>query len=110
VCYCVTDCATVCAQRVWRGYLARALAVDIRAEMSRFIGLMRAEEGEHDEEEYWKTHGAARLHRGAREFFNDTFVAKKQYAAAAGGGAGAGLDSDSEGGDGEDEGEGEEEF
>ncbi|CAM9235500.1 unnamed protein product, partial [Ectocarpus fasciculatus] len=66
----IMNSAATCLQRIWRGYLARVLAVETRAEMAYFIALMRAEESAHDEEEYWKTHNAARFKKGAREFFN----------------------------------------
>lgn len=75
----IMNAAATCLQRIWRGYLARVEAVETRAEMAYFIALMRAEESAHDEEEYWKTHNAARLKRGARDFFNSKFKNENAY-------------------------------
>ncbi len=75
----IMNAAATCLQRIWRGYLARLLAVETRAEMAYFIALMRAEESAADEDEYWKTHALARYKRGARSFYNSKFQNENQY-------------------------------
>ena len=67
------NAAATCLQRVWRGYLARVEAIETRAEMAYFIALMRAQEAEQDEEEYWETHNWQRYKRNARNFINEQF-------------------------------------
>ena len=91
----IMNAAATCLQRIWRGYLARVLAVETRAEMAYFIALMRAEESAHDEEEYWKTHNAARFKRGAREFFNSKFKNENQYKVLGAPAAGTEFDHES---------------
>mmetsp|Transcript_11108 Transcript_11108/g.16919 ORF Transcript_11108/g.16919 Transcript_11108/m.16919 type:complete len:192 (+) Transcript_11108:3339-3914(+) len=67
------NAAATCLQRVWRGYLARVEAIETRAEMAYFIALMRAQEAEQDEEEYWETHQLQRYKRNFRNFVNEQF-------------------------------------
>lgn len=99
----IMNAAATCLQRIWRGYLARILAVETRAEMAYFIALMRAEEAAHDEEEYWKTHNAARFKRGAREFFNNKFRNENQYKVLGAAVAGQEFDESSDEGEGKNE-------
>jgi len=71
--------AATCLQRVWRGWLGRKEAKETRAEMAYFIALMRAQEAEQDEEEYWETHQWERYKRNARNFVNERFRAEHSY-------------------------------
>lgn len=73
------NAAATCLQRVWRGWLGRKVAKDTRAEMAYFIALMRAQEAEQDEEEYWETHQWQRYKKNARQFVNEKFRAEHAY-------------------------------
>lgn len=72
------NAAAVCVQRIWRGYQGRILAIETRAEMAYFIALMRVQEAEMDEQEYWQTHALQRRKRDARNFVNEHF--RRDYA------------------------------
>lgn len=73
------NAAAICLQRVWRGWLGRKEAKETRAEMAYFIALMRAQEAEQDEEEYWETHQWERYKKNARKFVNEQFRAEHAY-------------------------------
>ena len=73
------NAAATCVQRVWRGYLARVRAIETRAEMAYFIALMRTQEAETDEQEYWETHPFQRAKRNARNFVNNQFRADHAF-------------------------------
>jgi hypothetical protein len=73
------NAAATCIQRVWRGWLGRKEAKETRAEMAYFIALMRAQEAEQDEEEYWETHQWQRYKKKARGFVNEKFRAEHSY-------------------------------
>jgi outer membrane murein-binding lipoprotein Lpp len=73
------NAAAVCLQRVWRGWLGRKEAKETRAEMAYFIALMRAQEAEQDEEEYWETHQWQRYKKNARKFLNEKLRAEHAY-------------------------------
>jgi hypothetical protein len=73
------NAAATCLQRVWRGWLGRKEAKETRAEMAYFIALMRAQEAEQDEEEYWETHQWQRVKKQARGFINEKFRAEHAY-------------------------------
>lgn len=73
------NAAATCLQRVWRGYLARVRAIETRAEMAYFIALMRTQEADTDEKEYWETHPLQRAKRNVREFVNNQFRADHAF-------------------------------
>lgn len=73
------NAAAVCIQRVWRGYMARVRAIETRAEMAYFIALMRTQEADTDEKEYWETHPLQRAKRNVRNFVNGQFRAEHAF-------------------------------
>jgi hypothetical protein len=71
------NAASTCIQRIYRGHLGKRRSKDKRAEMAYFIALMRAQEAEQDEEEYWEMHQFQRYKRNARELVNNTLRADR---------------------------------
>ena len=49
-------------------------------EMAEFISMIRLEEAQADEDEYWRTHGWARLKRNVMMFVRATFERKADVA------------------------------
>ena len=52
--------SAITIERVFRGYMGRIAASVARMEMAEFISMIRLEEAQADEDEYWRTHGWAR--------------------------------------------------
>ena len=69
-------------QRVFRGYVGKLKASEVRAEMAEFIAMIRSEEAGADEEDYWRTHNIARIRRDIGEFF-EVYVKGRQENQAA---------------------------
>ena len=58
--------SAVTIERAFRGYQGRVHASVARMEMAEFISMIRLEEAQADEDEYWKTHQFASLKRNIR--------------------------------------------
>jgi hypothetical protein len=86
------NAAATCLQRVWRGYLARVRAIETRAEMAYFIALMRTQEADTDEKEFWETHPLQRAKRNVRNFVNNQFRADHAFKTLGAPGVGGAFD------------------
>ena len=72
--------SAITIERVFRGYMGRIAASVARMEMAEFISMIRLEEAQADEDEYWRTHGWARLKRNVMMFVRATFERKADVA------------------------------
>ena len=72
--------SAITIERVFRGYMGRIAASVARMEMAEFISMIRLEEAQADEDEYWRTHGWARLRRNVMMFVRATFERKADVA------------------------------
>ena len=72
--------SAITIERVFRGYMGRIAASVARMEMAEFISMIRLEEAQGDEDEYWRTHGWARLKRNVMMFVQATFEKKTDLA------------------------------
>merc|ERR1711988_1009022 len=64
------NASAITMQRVFRGYVGKMKASEVRAEMAAFIALIRSEEAAQDEDDYWRTHTFQRLKRDFGDFIN----------------------------------------
>lgn len=59
--------AALIIQRIWRGYLGRSIARERKQEMAYYIAMVRLQESENDEAEYWKLHSFAKHRRDLKK-------------------------------------------
>ena len=63
------NASAITMQRIFRGFMGKKKASDVRAEMAEFIAMIRIEEAMNDEEEFWRTHTFSRIKRDIKEIF-----------------------------------------
>ena len=77
----IMDEAALNIQRVFRGYLGRQYYTILRTEIAQFIAIIRFQEADADEEEYWREHPWSRFKRDQIAWMRKDLTIYKMFVA-----------------------------